>query len=154
MNRWLLVLVSLVFVSGCGPSVPKGVIVTGKITKGGTPLAPSTDGSTVPPLVTIYSVAQAEDGSSSGGQAPTDANGVFRIVAGGRGVPPGKYRVQLNAEIEPGTDMFNNAYTGDKYLKEIEVPADKLGGEFDLGTIELDQVQVQSAAPAADAASP
>jgi hypothetical protein len=129
MNRWLLILMSLLLLTGCGPSVPKGVIVTGKFTKGGAPVAP------------------AEDGSSTGGQAPTDATGAFRIEAGGRGVPPGKYRVQLSGESEPGVPLFENKYGGENFVKEVEVPADKLGGEFDLGTIELDSVTPMSLAP-------
>lgn len=139
MNRWLLALLSLLVLAGCGPSVPKGVIVTGKLTKGGTPLAAAEDGSGVA-LVTIVSIATAEDGSSSGGQAATDASGAFRIVAGGRGVPPGKYRLQLSGDGGPGEDLFNFAFSGENYVKEFEVPADKLGGEFDLGTIEVNDV--------------
>src|SRR5262245_58231615 len=106
MNRWLLPLLSLFFIAGCGPSVPSGVIVTGKITKGGTPVAPATDASATPPLVTIVSVTTAPDGSSAGGQAPTDSSGAFRIVAGGKGVPAGKYRIQLTGEVEPGVPLF------------------------------------------------
>jgi hypothetical protein len=147
MNRWLLILMSLLLLTGCGPSVPKGVIVTGKFTKGGAPVAPAADGTGVP-LVTIFSVTKAEDGSSTGGQAPTDATGAFRIEAGGRGVPPGKYRVQLSGESEPGIPLFENKYGGENFVKEVEVPADKLGGEFDLGTIELDSVTPMSLAPA------
>ena len=157
MNRWLLTVMSLgslLFITGCGPSVPNGVIVTGKITKGGAPVAPGTDASSTPPLVTIASTTRAPDGSSPGGQSATDAAGAFRIVAGGRGVPPGKYRIQLTGETEPGVPLFGNAYAGEKYIKEIEVPADKVGGEFDLGTIELDTVTPQSSAPPATPKTP
>ncbi|HUE72351.1 MAG TPA: carboxypeptidase-like regulatory domain-containing protein [Pirellulaceae bacterium] len=152
MNRWLLALLSLMILTGCGPSVPQGVIVTGKLTKGGTPLAGAEDG-TGAAVVTIVSVAKAEDGSSSGGQAATDASGAFRIVAGGRGVPPGKYRIHLEADAGPGQDLFGGAYSGINYLKEVEVPADKMGGEFDLGSIELDDNKPMSVAPP-EAATP
>ena len=154
MNRWLLPLLSLLLITGCGPSVPSGVIVTGKITKGGTPVAPGTDASATSPFVTIASVTVAADGSSSGGQGPTDSNGAFRIVAGGKGVPPGKYRLHLAWEAEPGSDKYGGAYSGEKYIKEIEIPADKVGGELDLGTIELDSVTPQSVTPAAAPGSP
>ncbi len=149
MNRWLLLVLWLSIVSGCGPSVPSGVIVKGKLVKGGSPVAPPPDGSGSAPQVTIVSTTTAEDGTSAGGQAGTDANGEFRIVAGGKGVPPGKYRMQLQAEGEPGQDLFEGKFTGENFMQEIEVPADKVGSELDLGTIELDDVKpITIAAPA------
>jgi hypothetical protein len=151
MSRWLFALLPLLILTGCGPSVPKGVVVTGKFTKGGAPLSiPATSEATGNITVTMYSVTTAPDGSSSGGAGTVDSAGAFKIVAGGRGIPPGKYRITLAGDAGPGEDAFGNAYTGENYLKEVEVPADKMGGEFDLGTIDLDQVvPVKVAAPAA-----
>ncbi len=151
MTRWILTLLSLSVLAGCGPSVPKGVIVTGKFTKGGAPLTiPATSGGTGAITVLFFSVMTAPDGTSSGGAGTLDAAGAFRIVSAGRGIPPGKYRIQLQGDAGPGEEAFGNAYYGENYLKEVEVPADKLGGEFDLGTIELNDVTpMKLAAPAA-----
>lgn len=137
MGRWLSV-VAVAILAGCSPSIPKGVIVTGKITKGGAPLT-IPEGGVV--YVTIVSTAKDAEGFASGASEPLKEDGTYRLVAAGKGVPPGKYRLQIQGDAGPGEDAFGGAYSGEAYLKEFDVPADRVGGEFDAGTIELNDVQ-------------
>lgn len=138
MGRWLS-LVAVAILAGCSPSVPKGVIVTGKITKGGAPLTIPEGGAVD---VTIFSTTTDADGYASGASEPLKEDGTFRLIAGGKGVPPGKYRLQLQGNAGPGEeDVFSGAFSEAGYVKEFDVPADRVGGEFDLGTIELNDVQ-------------
>jgi len=152
MNRRLVLVVSLFLVAGCGPSVPRGVIVKGKVTKGGAPLKleGQSDASPTSIDLTLVSTTPNPDGSSSGSQGQLDANGEFRFAAAGKGVPPGKYQILMTGNSGPGGDAFGGAFNPPNFLKEFEVPADKVGGEFDVGTIEIDDLPPRAATPQSD----
>jgi hypothetical protein len=146
MNRnalWLMALGGMLCLAwGCGPSAERGVIVKGKLTKGGVPLTiPGMESGNSSITVTLAPVTPDPKATSQGGQAMLDNTGGFQIVGAGKGVTPGKYRLHLQGEVAPGEDAFSGAYSGEKWLKEVEVPADKLGGELDLGTIELNDIK-------------
>lgn len=152
MNRhhpvvWLAIF-SLLCCAGCGRSstyVPEtGVIVKGRIVQGGVPLeAPRRDvglSSVDVQLIPEGMLALAEREETSlqveGGVA--DENGAFEIVAGGGGVPPGKYRLAVFQRDQGfDSDRLKGAFSPRRTPIEIDVPADKLGGTLDLGTIEL-----------------
>jgi hypothetical protein len=67
-----------------------------------------------------------------------DADGNFEIVAGGRGVPPGQYRLAVYQHDRGyDSDRLAGAFSAKKTPIEIDVPEDKLGGSLDVGTIDL-----------------
>jgi hypothetical protein len=140
MSRWLFIFAAVAAFSGCSPSIPKGVIVTGKITKGGAAVT-APEG---PVQLTLASTTQNAEGESTGSGAILKEDGTFRFEGAGKGVPPGTYRLHMLGDAGPGVDAFDGAYSGEKFVKEFEVPADKVGGEFDVGTIELNDLQPAS----------
>lgn len=147
--RQLLSLSSIVFglacllAAGCGGSgynAPKGVIVTGKILKGGKPLeVPRRDvglGNVEVRLIAIDQQSQANRGAE---MASANESGVFKFVGPGQGVAPGKYRLAIFQQTQGmGSDALQGAFNETKSPVEIEVPQNKLGGTLDVGVIELD----------------
>jgi hypothetical protein len=78
------------FMVGCGQSNPLGrVAVSGKITLDGHPL---------PPEGSIRFIPEKSSGIQTG--APVDANGEYHIE-NLKGLPPGKYRVQISSTEKP-----------------------------------------------------
>ncbi|HEX5105959.1 MAG TPA: hypothetical protein VFV87_19205 [Pirellulaceae bacterium] len=129
--------VTLAVVAGCGSGYtpPAGVIVTGKVVQGGQPVstAPTEDG---------YNGAHVNffttDGKGGDATVPCDANGNFRIEYAGEGLPPAHYKVSIAVRNGgPETDMLENKIGRDTTDIEFDIPKEKLGGEFDVGTIEI-----------------
>lgn len=128
--------------TGCGGGYTPdtGVIVTGKIVKGGKPLeVPNRDiglGNVEVLVVPLDPTAESAEPFSDLAQE----DGSFRILGKGRGVSPGKYRLAVHQQDQGfGSDMLQGAFSETKSPIEIDVPADKVGGTLDLGVIDLDQ---------------
>jgi len=132
----LVVLVAMTL--GC--SEPKigdaGVKIRGKVVKGGAPLdVPRRDiglGSVELHLI-------PSDPSHEPQVALVAEDGTFEIVAAGQGIAPDDYKLAVYQQNEgPGSDLLNGKFSKEKTPITIKVSADNVGGEFDLGTIELD----------------
>jgi hypothetical protein len=143
-----LALLGLLSCVGCGRSstyVPEtGVIVKGRVVQGSVPLeAPRRDvglSSVEVQLVpeAMFALAEREETSLQVENSAADENGAFEIKAGGRGVQPGKYRLAVFQRDQGfDSDRLKGAFSPKRTPIEIDVPADKLGGTLDLGTIEL-----------------
>lgn len=121
---------------GCGDDVPKGVIVKGKIVKGGQPLA-------VPRSDIGLGWVQVElvpDGKTEGTETTrTKEDGSFEFQGEGKGIAAGKYRLAVfHFEQGPIADGLKGAFSAVNSKINVDVPADKTGSFVDLGTIELD----------------
>jgi hypothetical protein len=120
-----------------GYKPPEGVVVKGKVVKGGKTLdVPNREvglGRVVVYLVPLGG-GEAKDAPS----ALADAQGNFQVQGAGRGIPPGKYRVSvLQQDKGPESDLLKGEFSQTKSPVEVEIPAK--GGTHDLGTIDLDQ---------------
>ena len=123
---------------GCGePKIgDAGVKIRGKVVKGGEALqVPRRDiglGSVELHLV-------PSDPSVEPQVALVEEDGSFEIVGAGQGIKPGSYKLAvLQQDQGPGSDLLKGKFSIAKTPIVIDVPSDKVGGEFDLGTIELD----------------
>jgi hypothetical protein len=143
----LVVLGCLMLLAGCRRSTytpDVGVIVKGTILQGGVPLdVPRRDvgfGRVDVQLVPAEMLALAEGEETSLQVESGQANeaGAFEIRGGGRGVPPGKYRLAVFQRDQGfDSDALKGAFAPKRTPIEIDVPADKVGSTLDLGTIEL-----------------
>ena len=123
---------------GCGPAKigNDGVTVRGKVVKAGLPLeVPRRDiGLGSVPMTLI-----PEDASLESHSFLVAEDGSFELVGADQGIAPGKYKVAVLQQNEgPGSDLLNGKFSAETTPITIDVPADKVGGELDLGTIELD----------------
>lgn len=143
MFRGMLTLASLftcVGFVGCGSGVkaPEGVVVTGKIVQGGSPvsIAPTPDGYNG---VHVHFVPTFGAGSGTADtEEMCDASGNFKLVYLGDGLPPGKYKVAIALrQGGPETDQLSGKLSPDSTTIEVDVPKDKLGGTHDVGTIDI-----------------
>lgn len=127
---------------GCGGEAKignAGVKIRGKVVKGGAPLeVPRRDiglGSVELHLVPA-------DESVEPQVAMVAEDGSFEIVAAGQGIAPGSYKLAVYQQNEgPGSDLLMGKFSKENSPISIDVPSDKVGGELDLGTIELDDHQ-------------
>lgn len=137
---WLLLL-AVLFLPGCGDRYkPKdGVIVTGKVVKGGKPLdVPHRDVGLGSVEVVLIPVANVAGGQQE--MALANEDGSFRMAGPGAGISPGKYKLAvLQHDQGPGSDMLKGAFAPAKTPITVEVPQAKLGGTHDLGVIDLDK---------------
>lgn len=137
LARFTAVVTLAAIAIGCGePKIgDAGVKVRGKVVKGGAPLeVPRRDiglGSVelhlIPadPNLEPQVALVAEDGS-------------FEIVGAGQGIAPGSYKLAVYQQNEgPGSDLLKGKFSKETSPISITVPEDKVGGELDLGTIEL-----------------
>jgi hypothetical protein len=126
----------LVVAAGCtGNPTPKtGVVVTGKVVKGGMPLAAERLPPGEFPAEIIFVPA-------AGGDAERQAllpDGTFKEDGAGKGIAPGKYKLAvLHYPQGRPADGLQGAFSEQNSPINIDIPADKSGGEHDLGTIEL-----------------
>jgi hypothetical protein len=129
-------LAMLAAVAGCGGGFQPdaGVIVTGKVVQGGQPIA--LDGA-IPGYGKVEVQVIEPTAGSSIAAAHCEADGSFEIVHGGGGIPPGKYKLAIRAQKDPDTDLLQGKLSEQNTTIEVNVPADKLGGQHDLGTIEV-----------------
>jgi hypothetical protein len=123
--------------AGCGPSGPATVVVTGKLLKGGKPLAvPRADIG----LGWVQIQLDGEgDAKKLGAQlSRTKEDGTFEFQGDGGGILPGVYKMSVvHFEQGPPNDSLKGAFAPETSPIRITVPADK-GNKVDLGTIELD----------------
>jgi len=135
----LLVLATVVGCGG-GPQVAKGVIVKGKVLKGGAPI-PGVRPEIGVGIIQISLVPVVQSPTAESGIALLKADGSFEIMGAGKGIPAGKYKVaimqrdQVPGQASAVPDAFSEANT----KLEVEVPAAKVGNSHDLGVIDIDK---------------
>jgi hypothetical protein len=139
--HWLrgTALVLAAALAGCGGQAKSGFIVTGRIVRGGAPLQVRGSESGAG-RVEVRLVPQFEGAGVETAIAAED--GAFRILAGGDGVPAGKYKIVILA-LEPAprdqptetgeVDALNGAYSLEHTPLGREIGRDS----HDLGTIDL-----------------
>ena len=142
MDRsWRLVAwIGVAFLLGCGGYKPAtGVIVKGKVTKGGAPITvPNMASGTGIVRVELFPVhADAQDQREATGTL-SGSDGSFEIAGAGKGVTPGKYKLAIFADPGDGVDQLGEKFTGINSPIEVEVAEKNLGGIQDLGTLEVD----------------
>lgn len=129
-----LALVALPLLVGCGGGFTPdtGVIVTGKVVQGGTPI-------NNPRTPVGYGGVEVQFiGGTARASAFCDDAGNFEIIHAGKGIPPGKYKVTVTVHGEgPGMDKLEGKLDETKSTIEKDVPQDKVGGKFDVGTIDV-----------------
>lgn len=141
MSRFAIVVMFGLAALGCsdnpGYDVPTGVVVTGKVLKGGQPLAvPRADVG-----FGMIEVALVPENASTGPRetATAGADGYFEVLGMGKGVPPGRYKVavyQRDKGID--SDALEGAFSDEKTPISVDVLKDNVGGKLDLKVIELD----------------
>ncbi len=133
----ILAVIAVAFgVVGCdkGYSPDAGVIVKGKIVKGGNPLVVT--GREVGIGKVEVKLVPVDAGlESSSDNAKED--GTFSIVFAGKGVKPGKYKLAV-AQIDKMVDVLNGAFNDQATTINVDVPSNLIGKTLDLGTIDLD----------------
>lgn len=137
LRSFVFAVALLAVAAGCGPSGPATVVVTGKLLKGGQPLAvPRADIG----LGWVQIQLDGEgDASKLGAQlSRTKEDGTFEFQGDGGGILPGSYKMSVvHFEQGPPNDSLKGAFAPGQSAIRITVPADK-GSKFDLGTIDLD----------------
>ena len=133
VGGWLAMLLVCVAAIGCGDDVPKGVVVKGKLVKGGQPLA-------VPRSDIGLGWVQLElipDGKTEGAETTrAKEDGSFEFLGEGKGIPAGKYRLAVyHFEQGPQADSLKGLFSAQTTKIEVTVPGDKTA--FDAGTIDL-----------------
>lgn len=123
---------------GCDMGPPKGVIVKGKVLKGGQ-VMPVTRPDIHLGMVEVHLVSS--EGNAEGPERALAAeDGSFTFPGLGKGVKAGKYRLSVyHRENGPPGDSLNGVFSDEKSPITVTVPTDKLGGTLDLGTIDLDK---------------
>jgi len=110
--RWLFFLLLVGLLIGCGGKRK----VNGKILKDGQPFKVSDKG------VISLSFVSADDASKMYNATPNMSDGTFTIVGpDGKGIPPGKYKVQLSAQ-DPYTGPGSKDLFGGKYASATSSP--------------------------------
>lgn len=131
--------------AGCGGGgsdyTPEpGVAVKGVLVNGGTPVTTiDPDGPYgVVEMSFVPANAETEGDINAASASSTDETGAFMFVGNGGGVEPGKYKITVfQDDPNSGEDMFKGKFSMANTPIEVEVPADKLGGEIDLGEVDL-----------------
>ena len=141
MSRVVLVAWLAAFLlSGCGgdgnPPVASGIVVQGKVVKGGQPLA-------VPRQDVGFGMVQVMlipvSGSGETERCSAKPDGTFQVLGAGKGLPAGRYKLavyQRDKGIE--SDLLEGAFSEQKTPIVVELPEKNVGGRLDLGVIELD----------------
>ncbi|MFM9069059.1 MAG: hypothetical protein ACKOUR_17260 [Planctomycetota bacterium] len=133
--RLVVLILGFLVTTGCGESVPKGVILKGKVLKGGQPLAVTR------PEVGVgwVQIDLIPDGKSDYTETTrAKPDGSFEFPGEGKGIPPGKYKVAVkHYENGPPNDMLQGAFAWDKTKFTVDVPQDKVGSGFDVGTLDV-----------------
>ena len=146
MSRGLFVGLSLlVLLAGCGgpknPEVKPGIVIKGKVLKGGQPLVVPNQDIGVGVIEVMLSPVDAKPGSEIQ-TANAKKDGTFELVRAGKGVPAGKYKLavyQRDQGIE--SDQLQGAFSKETTPITIDVPEAKTGQTIELDVIELDSYQ-------------
>ena len=130
----------LLVLAGCAgaPKIEKGVIVKGKVLKGGAPI-PGVRPDVGLGVIQISLVPEAP--SAPTGFALVKEDGSFEILGDGKGLPPGKYTVVIvQRDQVPGQpSAVPDTFSETSSTMRVELPADKVGASHDLGTIDVDK---------------
>lgn len=122
--------------SGGNPPAKVGVIVKGKVLKGGQPLTVEKTPPGEVPAEVVFMPLFPDGERESQGLKP---DGTFEEIGQEKGIKPGKYRLAVLHFVKGrGSDGLNGAFSEQASPIEVEIPADKSGGTFELPTIELD----------------
>ena len=133
-------LIGVSFLLGCGGyKAAKGVVVKGKVTKGGAPITvPNMDSGTGTVKIDLFPVhANAQDEREGAGTL-SGSDGNFTISGAGKGVKPGKYKLAIFADTGDGLNQLGDRFTGSNSPIEFDISEKNLGGTQDLGTLEVD----------------
>lgn len=136
----LTVLVGVALILGCGGHKPAtGIIVKGKVTKGGAPITvPNMESKVGTVKVELFPVyADPTDNREAEGTL-SKADGSFEIVGAGKGIKPGKYKLAIFADPGDGINQLGDKFTGLNSPIEVEVAETDVGGTKDLGNLEVD----------------
>jgi hypothetical protein len=136
----LVTLCILCLFLGCadGPQIEKGVTVRGKVLKAGAPIPgvrPEVGVGVV--QITLLPV----NPTSPSGFSLVKADGSFEILGDGKGIPPGKYKVVIvqRDQLPDQPSAVPDSFSETNSTMQVEIPADKVGGTYDLGTIDIDK---------------
>lgn len=139
-SAWIAGLFVVCLGCGQGYSPQDGVIVTGRILQGGSPLdVPNREVA----LGVVEVLLVPLPGNESATVLPIEStlvavDGSFRLEGPGRGIKPGRYMlVVYQRDKGPGSDMLKGAFSEERSPIEVEIPSDRVGGKHDLGNIEL-----------------
>ncbi|MBM4000934.1 MAG: hypothetical protein FJ297_15585 [Planctomycetes bacterium] len=158
-GRFSPLLIAMAITLGCQGdklSVDEGIVVKGKLFKGGQPLGAavrsSDQGPPIPGMEAIapFQVSLVPEGGQEGhargayaGKVADDGSVAFS--GPGKGIPPGIYRlVVVGTNTMPdaegaSADPFRGKFTLDKTPFRFTITVAHVGKEFDLGTIDLDR---------------
>jgi hypothetical protein len=140
MNR--IVVVGLLLVGfGCSQGDtalgPAGVVVKGRVIKGGQPIpVPRPD--VMYGLVEVALIPEGSPPDSTGEPASVEVDGTFRVTGTGKGLPAGKYKVTVRQMID-GKDTFKDAFSPAKTPITVELPSSRVGSEVKLDDIDLEK---------------
>src|SRR5712691_1383280 len=139
-REWVVAFVPLLLLLGCSgdgnPPVPAGVIVQGKLLKGGQPLnVPNQDvGFGVVEIVLIPADKPGEPE-----RALAKPDGTFQALGPGKGLPPGRYKLAVYQRDQGmSSDQLCGMFSVEKTPISINLSDSKVGGKLDLDVIELD----------------
>lgn len=134
----LLWVLGCLLLSGCGPSIPKGVVVKGKVVKAGQPMQVQRRDIGLG-MVELHLVPKQGDAEGIERALATE-DGSFTFAGPGKGVKPGEYRLAIfHREMGPPGDLLNGAFSDQASPIIVHLAADKVGTTLDLGTIDLDK---------------
>src|SRR5262245_25394215 len=120
-----LVAVALVGCSNGNPPAKTGVIVTGKVLKGGQPLTVEKSPPGEPPAEVVF-IPLFPGGEREAQWLKPD--GSFEEIGQQKGIKPGKYRLAVLHFVKGrGSDGLGGAFSEQASPIEIDVPADKSG---------------------------
>lgn len=127
-----------VLMMGCsGPNFEKGVTVKGKIVKSGQILKPA--GPAAPGASKVEVIFYPNDTNLPEEQAILDEQGAFKLLGQGKGIKPGTYKVGVFVRGAGwDSDELGGQFNKEKTTITKDIPADKVGQELDLGTIDID----------------
>jgi hypothetical protein len=136
----LTMLVGIVLLLGCGGHKPAtGIIVKGKVTKGGAPITvPNMESKVGTVKIELFPVYTDPADQREAEGTLSEADGSFNIVGAGKGIKPGKYKLAIFADPGDGINQLGDRFTGENSPIEVEISEKDVGGTKDLGTLEVD----------------
>ena len=132
---------------GCGDdggyTAPEGVVVTGKVLHGGEPMQVERAdiGLGFVELVLIPEGADPDTNPDGVESTFAESDGTFIFEGPGEGVPSGKYRLAVHHyEQGPESDRLEGAFSASNTPITIDISADNIGSDQDVGVIELTEL--------------
>jgi hypothetical protein len=138
-NHYSAILMAFVFFAGCGggdDSVKPGVVVRGKLLKGGQPLSVPNQ-AVGAGMVQVALIPADKPGEPERALAKPD--GTFQVVGSGKGLAAGRYKLAVfQRDHGMESDQLAGAFNEKSTPIIVELPASKVGGQVDLGDFDLD----------------